>query len=54
MGTRRGCKQNVGGDGGLYQKSAKEVLGVSQVESERMRGACWWCAEVKEKVRAKQ
>jgi len=35
------------------QKSAKEFLGVSKVGSGRMRGAWWWCKEVKEKVKAK-
>ena len=34
--------------------SAKEVLGVSNGGSGRMRGAWWWGEEVKEKMKAKQ
>ena len=35
------------------QRSAKEVLGVSNGGSGKMRGAWWWGEEVKEKVKAK-
>jgi len=50
--TRRGFKQNIGGNAECIQRLAREVLGVSKEGSGRMKGAWWWNEEVKGKVKA--